>query len=642
MAIGLDDAVLAWLVHSAGDSLVDRLRDEPAKAEMRKVVQEAIAATVDQVDGGLDGERIDHLRASLQEHNMDGDSRRIEVTNETELRDALHAWIAALDHPEFGGPGYLTSLGLQPGPLADTLTRRITDGIRSNGRRGGALNPLAEWLWRDELKTDVGEIRRDLSQLLSAADPPGPHGRGLPGCTPEFIGRHEALAKLAEQIEAHDPAGTVVAIHAVDGMAGVGKTELALHAAHQHKHRYPDGQYCLNLHGYTQGVAPMSPDSALEELLRQAGVPGTDIPSELAGRQARWRALMAGQRALVLLDNALDVAQVQPVLPMSPGCLVLITSRTRLTGLPGTKPLPLDVLAPDDAIELFSRLAGPGRCPGPTAEELAGLVGHLPLSIVILAGRLRDDPALTAAELAADLTSADARLDETSPPGAGVRATFETSIQRLDPGDRRAFRVLGLHPGPVIGVPQFGVLAGLPVPHAHMTLRRLADQNLIKPNPDHAGHRRYELHDLMREFARGQAGSHLPEDGPDSFARLSAWYAAALRVVRDRWNATSTAAATVPALDGLHLDNAEQADAWLAAEHSNVLVLAAIAAGPDAADMCMAFGHVWEHLGQHYSAERLYRSAARMCSENGDERGAAVAFDHCRAIHLARMSCETG
>ena len=256
MAIGLDDALLSWLVASAGDSLLHRLREDPAKAEMRKVVQEAVAATVDQAAGGLDGERVDHLRASLQVHNMgDNDCGRIEVTNETELRNALHAWTAALDHPEFGEPGYLTGLGLQPGTLADALTRLITDGIQRNGRSGGALNPLAEWLWRDELKADVGEIRRDLSQLRSVVGPPGPSGCGLLGGTPEFVGRHEALAKLAEQIEAHDPAGTVVAIHAVDGMAGVGKTELALHAAHQHKHRYPDGQHCLNLHGYTQGVA---------------------------------------------------------------------------------------------------------------------------------------------------------------------------------------------------------------------------------------------------------------------------------------------------------------------------------------------------------------------------------------------------
>src|SRR5260370_39372150 len=118
--MGLDDALLAWLVASAGDSLVHRLREEPAEAEMRKVVQEAIAATIDQVAGGLDDERTNHLRASLQEHNMDGDGRRVEVTNETELRDALHTWTAALDHSEVGEPGYLTGLGLQPGPLADT------------------------------------------------------------------------------------------------------------------------------------------------------------------------------------------------------------------------------------------------------------------------------------------------------------------------------------------------------------------------------------------------------------------------------------------------------------------------------------------------------------------------------------------
>lgn len=640
VAIALDDALLAWLVATAGDTLLDRLRQNPARAEMRKVVQEAVAETVDQVAGSLDDERASHLRASLQTNSMGGDGRRVEVTNEADLRDALSAWTAALDHPEFGEPGYLTSLGLQPGPLADALTRQITDGIRRNGRRGGALNPLAEWLWRDELHSDVGEIRRDLSQLRNVVDPPGPRGRGLFGGTPEFIGRHEALAQLAAQIEAHDPAGTVVAIHALDGMAGVGKTELALHAAHQHKHRYPDGQYCLNLHGYTQGVAPMPPDAALAELLRQAGVPSKEIsPLGLADRQARWQALMAGQRALVLLDNVLDLAQVQPLLPMSPGCLVLITSRTRLAGLPGAKPLPLDVLAPDDAIELLGRLAGPGRRPDPAAAELVRLVGHLPLSIAILAGRLRSDPTLTTAELTADLTSTNARLDETSPPGAGVRAAFETSIRRLHPGDRRAFRTLGLHPGPVIGVPEFGALADLPVPHAHTTLRRLADQNLIKPHRDRVGHRRYELHDLMREFAREQAESHLPEERPGALGRLSAWYATAFDVVASRWNATSTTATAVPALDGLHLDNEREADAWLDAEHGNVSALAAVATGPDAADMCMAYGHSWEHSGNHYWAEALYESAARMYSEIGDERGVAIAYEHARTIHLARMSC---
>jgi len=125
---------------------------------------------------------------------------------------------------------------------------------------------------------------------------------------------------------------------------------------------------------------------------------------------------------------------------------------------------------------------GPASAYTGGSRTAAGLVGHLPLSIVILAGRLCGDPTLTAAELAADLTGTNARLDETSPPGAGVRATFETSIQRLNPDDRRAFRTLGLHPGPIMGVPQFGALAGLPMPHAHSALRRLADQNLIKPD----------------------------------------------------------------------------------------------------------------------------------------------------------------
>lgn len=639
MAIGLDDALLGWLVASAGDSLARRLRGDPARAAMRQVVEEAVTATVEQVAGGLDNERAEHLRASLLGHNIGAAGEQVQVTNETELRDALQAWTEALDHPEFGEPGYLTSLGLAPDSLADTLTSRITDGIRRDGRRGGALNLLAEWLWRDELSADIGVIKRDLSQLRNVVDPPATHSLGLPGGAAEFVGRHKALATLAEQIKVHDPSGTVVAIHTVDGMAGVGKTELALYAAQQHKHRYPDGQYFLNLHGYTQGIAPMSPETALEELLRQAGVGGRDIPSDAAGRQARWRALMAEKRSIVLLDNALDVAHVQPLLPMSPGCLVLITSRTRMTGLPAAKPLPLDVFAPAEAIELFCRLAGPDRCPDPASvAKVVELAGLLPLSIEILASRMRRDPTLTVAELATDLADTAARLDEISPPGAGVRAAFETSIQHLNQSDRRAFWALGLHPSPIIGVPQFGALANLPASRARSTLRTLTEHHLIKPTPVRTGHRRYEQHDLMREFAREQAALHLSQERTAALARLASWYTTALSVVIGQGNSTSTKETTLPTLDGLQLNCPDEADAWLAAERRNLVIFAAVGTGAEVADMCMAYGHAWENRGQHFSAEFFYRSAAEICGEIGDENGASVAMEHARVVHLARMS----
>lgn len=630
MAIGLDDALLSWLVASAGDSLVHWLRDDPAQAAMREVVEEAVAATVAEIAVSLDTDQAEHLRASLLVRNVNVDDQQVQVANETELRNALQGWTAALDHPEFGESGYLSKLGVDPELLADALTSRIADGIRRNGRRGGALNPLAEWLWRDELAADVSEIKQDLSQLRSMVEPPASYGGGLPGGTPQFTGRREALDELTKRVNAHDPDGTVVAIHALDGIAGVGKTELALFAAHQHKHRYPDGRFFINLHGYTEGIAPVLPETALEELLRQAGVSGREVPLDLAGRQARWRALMARQRAVVLLDNAADVAQAQPLLPMSPGCLVLVTSRTRLTGLPGGNPLPLEVLPAADAVELFSRLIGPGRSHDPAVvAEVVRLVGHLPLAIEILAGRMRGDPTVTSADLASDLAEAASRLDETSAPGAGVRAAFQTSLQRLDPTHQLAFRLLGLHPGPVVGVPQFGALASLPTARARSILRTLADRNLIKPSPDRSGHRRYELHDLMREFAREQAAMHLPEEGAAALGRLTTWYTKALDLVEDQWNATQASTAAAPAADGVRLNGRGEARAWLIAEIDNLLALTDLATTYEAANLCMAYGHaLWDRAGQAASAAWFFEAAERTYSVLGDHHREAMAAEH--------------
>jgi tetratricopeptide (TPR) repeat protein len=625
VAIGLDDALLSWLVASVGDSLVHRLHGDPARAAMRKVVEEAIAGTVDEFARGLGDDSVEHLRASLLVRNMGVSDERVKVTNEADLRAALHTWTAALDHPEFGEPGYLSDLGLDPGLLADALTRRITDSIRRNGQGGGPLNPLAEWLWRHELTADVGKIKQDLGELRRMVGPPRPYGCSLPGGTQEFVGRKQVLAELARRVEGHDPAGTVVAIHAVDGMAGVGKTELALHAAHQYKYRYPDGQYFLNLNGYTEDIEPMSPYAALEELLRQAGVTSTEIPPDLPGRQARWRALMARQRALVLLDNALDVAQVRPLLAMSPGCLVLITSRTRLAGLPGAKPLPLDVLTQVDAIDLFRRLVGPDRCTNLRAVvEVVRRVGHLPLSIEILAGRMRGDPTLTVAELATDLVSATARLDETSPPGAGVRAAFEISIRRLDQSSLRAFWALGLHPGPLVGVPQFGALANLSTSHARSVLRTLAESNLVKPAPECVGQRRYEFHDLMREFAREQAELHLSEDRSVAFTRLATWYARALTVVEAVWEAVNTDEETGSEVSGLCLTGPSEARAWLVAEQANLLAFAAHGVG--AADVCLRSAQKLCELRHHATARALHQAALKKYRQVSDKGGEAAAL----------------
>jgi len=632
MAIGLGDALLSWLVASAGDAVARRLRDAPATRALRQVVEHAAEVAVAKVAGHLDGHHAEHLRSSLLIRDSASRIDSAQVASEVELRHALHVWTAALDQPEFDEPGYLSELGVDAKLLADTLTSQIAAGIQRNGRGGGALDGLAAWLWRDGVGDHLARIERKLDASMGAVEPVG---GGLPGGTPDFTGRQRALAELAERVRAHDPAGTVIAIHAVDGMAGVGKTEFALKAAHQHKHRYPDGQYFINLHGYTGGIPPTPPEAALEELLRQAGVPGQAIPGELAGRQARWQALMATRQALVLLDNALDVDQVRPLLPNAAGCLVLITSRTRLRGLPGARGLPLDVLPPAEAIELFTCLVDVGRQLDPDAvAQVVDVVGRLPVAVHAAAGQVDED--YTETELADELAEAKAGLglvDPASPLGTGVHAVFETSLRRLDHAYQRAFWFLGVHPGPSIGVPQFAALAAMPIASARAMLRSLTDWNLITLDRDRVGHRRYQLHDLMREFARGQAVSHLSkEDQAAATTRLTAWYAAAMSAVsrllarvRSTTGSGPEGAEVKVEVEGLDLDRLDTASRWLAAEQGNLLAFAEVAAGAAAAEVCWKAARTFFYLDYYATAQALYHAAIGFYRQADDRAGEATA-----------------
>lgn len=615
MAFGLDDALVGWLVASAGDSILGALRKDPTTRALRQVIDTAVDATVAAVADHLTGERAEHLRLLLREH--DTRISGVTVSSVTDLRAALRAWTAALDRREFGGSRYLTDVGIDADLLGDELAHRILAGIRERGRTGGPLGPLADWLWRTELSTDVGQLKDDLSQLRDVVQPPRSYGGGLPGVTPDFTGRQHELDELARRVQAHDPAGSVIAIHAVDGMPGVGKTELALRVAHQHKQSYPDGQYFIDLHGYTAGLAPMSPGAALEELLRQAGLPPQKIPAELALRQARWQALMARRRALVLLDNALDTDQVRPLLPRAAGCLVLITGRSALRGLPGVRTWQLDVLPRETAVELFTRVADAGRPLDRKAVATAvELVGRLPVAVRTVASHVAAGYAES--ELADDLRRVKdhaSLVAAAGPLGSEVRAAFDTSLRRLDPRHQRAFGVLGIHPGPVIGVPQFAALAGVPVAEAGSMLRELSRWNLITPYTG-VGHRRYQQHDLLRDYARQYASGHLPADERSAaLAQLTAWYASAV--------------------DGLEPHGADQAEKWVVSEEDNLVALADHASGGSGAGMCSRYGHWLLRLYRGKSAAVLYTSAARLYRETGNLAGEAAALQGSGQCALA-------
>ncbi|MEV5718754.1 BTAD domain-containing putative transcriptional regulator [Amycolatopsis mediterranei] len=336
------------------------------------------------------------------------------------------------------------------------------------------------------------------------ARPAGTIRNDLPGDIADFAGREPELSRL---LSARDgvvhAAPTAVVIEAIDGMAGIGKTTLAIHAAHRLAGHYRDAQLFIDLHGHTSGQAPITPAAALDTLLRALGVAADRIPLEPDARAALWRAELSGRSVVVVLDNAADAAQVRPLLPGSPGTLLLITSRRRLVGLEAAHTLSLDVLPEATAVALFSGIVADDR---PAAEaaavrDVVALCGHLPLAIRIAAARLRTRPAWTVAHLADRLHQAGRPLAELSAGDRSVAAAFALSYEHLDAAGQRMFRLLGLNPGPDIDVPAAAALAAAAPAEIERLLESLVDDHLLQQPVTG----RFRFHDLVRQHAQATA-----------------------------------------------------------------------------------------------------------------------------------------
>jgi transcriptional regulator with XRE-family HTH domain len=274
--------------------------------------------------------------------------------------------------------------------------------------------------------------------------------RALPRDIAAFTGRQAELAALLEAIDGLAASGGVVGIHAIDGMAGIGKTTFAVHAAHRLAGSFPDGQFFLPLHSHTPGQRPVDPADALASLLLTAGVRAAAIPPGLEARAGRWRDQVAGKKILLLLDDAASHEQVKPLLPGTAGSLVLVTSRRRLTALDDATVITLEPLPRTEAAALLARLAArPGiRAADTTVAEITRLCGYLPLAIGMLASQLRHHPAWTTGDLAEALGAAKDRLGLMHAEDLSVAAAFGLSYADLTPAGQRLFRRLGLVPGP--------------------------------------------------------------------------------------------------------------------------------------------------------------------------------------------------
>ncbi|MEJ3657928.1 tetratricopeptide repeat protein [Actinomycetes bacterium KLBMP 9759] len=412
-------------------------------------------------------------------------------------------------------------------------------------------------------------------------------------------------------------------ISAIDGMAGVGKTALAIHAAHRMSGRFPDGQLFIDLHGHTDGVPPVDAGVALDRVLRSMGVPGAQIPEHLEDRAALYRSLLAGRKVLVVLDNAASEAQVAPLVPGTPGCLVLVTSRRRLTGLDRTRTVSLDVLSQPDAIALFRRIAGEERLAGAAPDAVAEVVelcGRLPLAIRIAAARLRSRPTWTVQHLAEGLV--DHRQGLTVPGGEhrSVAAALDLSFRQLDPDLQRAYRLLGLHPGTDFDPDAAVALVGAPPSRTRRLVDDLIEANLLQELVPG----RCRFHDLVRAHAGAAAAR--ADAGPEAAHALTRL----LDHYRDMADmAMDVAYPTAPASHraGHTFPDPDSAIAWLEVELPNLRSAAMHAAGQvwprHAVRLAVTLHRHLHSQGPFSDAEQLYLRVLESARDNNDLAGQA-------------------
>jgi tetratricopeptide (TPR) repeat protein len=364
----------------------------------------------------------------------------------------------------------------------------------------------------------------------------------------------------------------VVSIQTIGGMAGVGKTALAVHAAHLLASSFPDGQYFVSLHGHTPGQLPVEPMDALASLLLTAGVPPVQVPGTLEARTARWRDHVADKRLLLVLDDAVGHDQLRPLLPGSGDSIVLVTSRRHLTALDDAVTISLDVLPADQAARLLIRLSGrPDLGPDLAAvAEVVRLCGYLPLAIGMLARQLYRHPSWTVADLTADLGQVRDRLEMMQAENLSVAAAFDLSYADLAADQQVLFRRLGLHPGLETDAYAAAALMAEDLPHARRQLQELYDHYLLS-EPSHG---RYRLHDLLGQHARALADTDPPADRDQAAARLLDYYQYVAQLADAQLNRPRHAAEMSPAPPPAAapvLPDRDRAQAWLAAERENLL-----------------------------------------------------------------------
>ena len=533
-------------------------------------------------------------------------------------RDTLYRLADALDLSDAARAVFLASAGRRLGAAGD-----------DSGESGTAAPDP-----RDAEVTAPGFAR----QPLARQDEDAPVPRQFPAGIRHFTGRKAELDFLTAVLEASaSPDNGMVVISAIGGMAGVGKTALAVQWAHQHASGFPDGQLYADLRGFGPAEAPAEAAVVVRRFLDALHVPPTRIPADADAQFALYRSMLAGKRMLIILDNVRDASQVRPLLPGAGGCLVLVTSRNELASLvalEGAIPLSVGLLSPEDARNLLARRLGADRVAREQdeADELADLCGHLPLALNIAAARAATRPAMPLRELTAGVR--DARLDLLSagPGRADVRAVFSWSYRALRAPGARLFRLLSLHPGPDISVLAAASLAALEPGAAHFALNELVGANLlVEP-----AHGRFAQHDLLRAYAAELARTSDSENERTAAIHrlldhyLGTAYAAALLFVHN--GQPPHPPETSAGVTGVPLADRDQAQAWFRAEQPVLGAVVALAANAGFATHAwqlnwssQAVPGQWRRWQDQVATSEIALAAAEHA---GDQTGQAYAHRH--------------
>ncbi|WP_405582642.1 BTAD domain-containing putative transcriptional regulator [Streptomyces sp. NBC_01190] len=489
----LDSSVAERLATEA-----DRRRAAGDPAAARELLGEALDLWHGEPLAGLPGPYAETQRSRLAEWHIG----LIETRLELDLELGAHAETVS----------ELTALSADH-PLRERLRALLMLALYRSGRQAESLGVYADTrrLLADELGIDPSAELAELHQRILEADPglAAPAGTAsgtpeilrpaqLPATVADFTGRDSFVAELGEQLAAASKGSGVMAVSAVAGIGGVGKTTLAVHVAHAAREDFPDGQLYVDLQG--TDPRPAEPEAVLGAFLRALGIPNPAIPETLAERAALYRSTLDGRRVLALLDNAYDAAQIRNLLPGTPGCAALVTSRVRMVDLAGAHLVDLDVMSPEEALKLFTKIVGEERVASErqAALDVVGACGFLPLAIRIAASRLAARRTWTVSVLAHKLADQRRRLDELRAGDLGVKATFALGYGHLSVAQARAFRLLSLPDGPDISLDAAAAVLDLDPYRTEELLEALVDISLIES----AAPARYRFHDLLRLYAR--------------------------------------------------------------------------------------------------------------------------------------------